>query len=213
MIAPGCGCEVRDAAVTGRFKTALWIALAINGAMFAAELAAALIGRSVALQADSLDFLGDAANYGIALLVAGMHIRWRSRAALLKGLSMGLFGLWVVATTVERALAGAAPVAEIMGGMGVVALAANVFCAVLLYRFREGDANMRSVWVCSRNDALANLAVIAAAAGVWGTGTAWPDLVVGFGIAALALWSSVDIVGRAVRELRDNGAAPAAPGE
>ena len=168
----------RDAARldTPAWRLALWIALAVNAGMFLAEIVAGVAAGSSALQADALDFLGDAANYAISLGVAGMALSWRSRAALVKGATLGLLGLWVLASTAWHAYAGTLPRAEVMGVVGVLALLTNGGVALMLYRFRGGDANMRSVWICSRNDAIGNLAVLLAAAGVFGTGTGWPDL-------------------------------------
>jgi Co/Zn/Cd efflux system component len=179
----------------------LWLALSINGAMFAIEIVAALAGKSVSLQADAIDFLGDAGNYGISLLVLGLGLSWRARAAMLKGATMGLFGLWVFGTTVHHIVAGSFPSAPVMGAVGLLALAANVTCAAMLYKFRDGDANMRSVWLCSRNDAIGNVAVMLAAGGVWATGTLWPDVIVGIGIATLAISAGIQVVNRARREL------------
>lgn len=190
-----------DEAQARAYRRVLWFALAVNGAMFAVELTSAFLSNSVALQADALDFLGDAANYGIALAVVGLHLAWRARAALLKGVSMGLFGLWVIGTTFHRLFTGEVPEAQIISAVGLAALAANVAVTVALYKFRAGDANMRSVWLCSRNDAIANIAVIAAGGGVWATGTFWPDALVGAVIAGLALTASVEVVRRALAEL------------
>jgi cation diffusion facilitator family transporter len=183
------------------WRRALWIALAVNATMFAVEVAGGQIAGSVALKADALDFLGDAANYAIALLVAGMALVWRARAALLKGLALIGFGGWVAVSAVQRALEGAPPQAFAMGAIGLLALAANVAVALLLFRFREGDANMRSVWICSRNDAIGNLAVVAAALGVFGTGSFWPDVMVAGILAALGLWGGMQIVRQALGEL------------
>src|SRR4051794_5622961 len=133
--------------------------------MFLAEIVAGVAAGSSALQADALDFLGDAANYAISLGVAGLALSWRSRAALVKGATLGLLGLWVLASTAWHAYAGTLPRAEVMGAVGVLALITNGGVALMLYRFRGGDANMRSVWICSRNDAIGNLAVLLAAAG------------------------------------------------
>jgi len=193
------------------YRRVLWFALAVNLVMFGVEIAGALVSRSVALQADALDFLGDAANYGLSLAVVGMHLAWRARAALVKGLSMGAFGLWVIGTTLWRVHEGGVPEAHIITSVGVAALAANVAVTVALFRHRAGDANMRSVWLCSRNDAIANVAVIAAGAGVWATGTFWPDVAVGAVIAGLALTASVDVVRRAAAELRQAKSARAVP--
>ena len=184
-----------------RWRRALWIALGVNAGMFAVEMAAGAAADSRALQADALDFLGDAANYAISLLVAGMALAWRARAALAKGLTLiGLSG-WVLITAVLAALGGTAPQPELMGIIGALALAANAGVAIMLYRFRTGDANMRSVWICSRNDAIGNIAVMAAALGVFGTGTAWPDLIVAAILALLGISGGIQIVQQARREL------------
>jgi Co/Zn/Cd efflux system component len=188
---------------TPQWRRALWIALAVNGGMALAEIAAGLAAGSAALQADALDFFADSANYGISLGVAGMALRWRARSALLKGWSLGILGCAVLASTLWHAYAGTLPRAEAMGLVGVVALVANAGVALMLYRFRSGDANMRSVWICSRNDALGNLAVIAAACGVFGTGTAWPDLVVAASMAALGVSGAWQIVRHAHADLRE----------
>ncbi len=185
-----------------RWRRALWIALAINATMFAAEIAAGVAAGSASLQADALDFLGDAANYAISLAVAGMALQWRAKASLLKGAPLGLFGLWVLGNTAWHAYLGTLPRAEFMGIVGLVALIANGGVALMLYRFRTGDANMRSVWICSRNDAIGNLAVLLAAAGVFGTGTGWPDIVVATIMAALGISGGWQIVRQALGELR-----------
>ncbi len=183
-------------------RPALWIALILNAGMFVVELGAGLTAGSTSLLADSADFLGDAANYGLALAVLSMALVWRARVALLKGITMGLFGLWVAGMTINHAIVGTVPEPATMGIVGFAALAVNVLVTVLLYRFRTGDSNMRAVWICSRNDALGNLAVMAAASGVFATGTAWPDLAVAAFMAALALWGSVQVIRHASRELR-----------
>ncbi len=190
-------------------RRVLWLALAVNAAMFVVEIGAGLAAESVALQADALDFLGDAANYAITLFVLGMALAWRARAALLKGLSMGVFGIWVMGSALYAAAMGSAPGAMVMGGVGVLALAANLFTVAMLFRFRGGDANMRSVWLCSRNDAIGNIAVVAAASGVFATGAAWPDLAVAMVMAGLALWASVQVIRLALGEMRQ-AALPAA---
>ena len=176
-----------------RWRRALWIALGVNAGMFAVEMAAGAAADSRALQADALDFLGDATNYAISLLVAGMALAWRARAALAKGLALIGLGGWVMITAVLAALGGAAPEPELMGVIGALALAANTGVAIMLYRFRTGDANMRSVWICSRNDAIGNIAVMAAALGVFGTGTAWPDLIVAAILALLGISGGIQI--------------------
>jgi len=191
-----------EAPAAGAFRRALMGALAINAAMFVIELAAGVWGKSVALQADALDFLGDAATYAITLMVLGLGIRWRAGAAMLKGLCMGGFGLWVIGVSVHHLLSGALPSAPIMGAIGTLALVANLTSALLLFRHRNGDSNSRSVWLCTRNDAIANVAVIAAASGVWASASGWPDLAVGAVMAALALTSSVAVLRQARGELR-----------
>lgn len=203
-----CETPPRDA----RYRQALWLALGINAAMFLAELAAGLAAGSVSLQADSLDFLADAANYGISLSVLGLALAWRARAALAKGVSMGLVGLWVAGSTLGHVLAATLPVAEVMGAVGILALLANLGTAILLYRYRAGDANMRSVWICSRNDAIGNIAVLLAALGVFGTGAGWPDIIVAAIMAALALAGAAQIVRQAMKELRA-GRSSAVPAE
>ncbi len=184
-----------------RWRRVLWIALIVNAAMFGVEIVAGVAADSRALQADALDFLGDSANYAISLGVAGMAIGWRARAALLKAATMLGFGLWVFASAVWGFVAGTTPAAETMGIIGALALAANVVVALMLYRWRTGDANMRSVWVCSRNDAIGNLAVMAAALGVFGTGQGWPDLLVAAIMAGLAIWGSIDVFRHARSDL------------
>ena len=184
-----------------RYRRVLWWALGINLAMFVVEVVAGLKADSVSLLADAVDFFGDAANYGVSLLVLGMALQWRARAALLKGLSMGLFGVAVLAQAAWAATQGAAPHALTMGVIGSLALVANVVVTLMLYAWREGDANMRSVWLCSRNDALGNLAVVAAALGVFGTGSAWPDLAVATVMGLLALSSARSVIMQARRDL------------
>lgn len=184
------------------FRRTLWVALAINAGMFLIEGVSGLLGASVSLQADALDFLGDAANYGIALAVLGLALVHRARAALLKGTSMGLFGLWVIGAAVYNGMTQAAPNPAVMGLVGFLALAANLSVAVLFYRHRNGDSNRRSVWLCTRNDAIGNLAVMLAATGVFASGTAWPDLAVAAVMAGLALSSCYRVIRQAVGEIR-----------
>jgi Co/Zn/Cd efflux system component len=170
--------------------------------MFLAEVAAGFVAGSVSLQADALDFLGDAFNYGISLAVVGLALSWRARAALFKGITMTLFGLWVIGTTAWHIAYGVVPEPYVMGAIGTLALAANGAVALMLYRFRDGDSNMRSVWVCSRNDVLGNIAVLFAALGVFGTGTMWPDIIVAAAMAGLALQGSATVVRHSLSELR-----------
>jgi Co/Zn/Cd efflux system component len=183
------------------FRRILWAVLAINAVMFAVEMGAGLAARSAALQADALDFLGDAANYAISLFVVGMALRYRAMAALAKGATMTLFGLWVIGTVLWHATHGTLPTALTMGAVGFAALAANIASFGLLWVHRGGDANMRSAWICTRNDVLGNLAVLLAAAGVFGTGTGWPDIIVAAIMAGLALQGAWIVVRQALSEL------------
>ena len=184
------------------FRRVLWAVLAINGVMFAVEIGAGLAAGSAALQADALDFLGDAANYAISLFVVGMALRYRAMAALAKGATMTLFGLWVIGTVLWHATHGTLPTALTMGAVGFAALAANIASFGLLWVHRGGDANMRSAWICTRNDVLGNLAVLLAAAGVFGTGTGWPDIIVAAIMAGLALQGAWVVVRQSLSELR-----------
>ena len=201
-----CGHDTQDSLPIGTYRRVLWVVLAINAFMFVTEMTAGVWGKSVALQADALDFLGDSATYAMTLIVLGMSLRWRAGAAMIKGLAMGGFGIWVMAATVYHMSRGTLPDFNLMGGVGALALLANAVSAGLLYRYREGDSNMRSVWLCSRNDAIANIAVIIAASGVWASGSGWPDLAVGGIIAALALSSSFVVIRQARGELRAEAA-------
>jgi Co/Zn/Cd efflux system component len=149
------------------YKRVLWIVLAINAVMFLVEIGAGVAASSASLQADALDFLGDAGSYSISLAVVGMALRYRAMAAFAKGLTMAAFGLGVIGTVIWQAMAGTVPEPITMGAIGVVALIANAACAALLYVYRDGDANMQPVWICSRNDVIGNLAVLLAALGVF----------------------------------------------
>ena len=191
------------------FRRVLWAVLGINAAMFLVEIGAGLAAGSASLQADALDFLGDAANYAISLFVVGMALRYRASAALAKGATMGVFGLWVIGVTGWHALHGTLPHSITMGGVGFAALVANAISFYLLWRHRTGDANMRSAWICTRNDVLGNLAVLLAALGVFGTGTGWPDIFVAAIMAVLALQGSVTVVRHALAELKPPAAATA----
>lgn len=209
----GCThCHVDTAALRRdrAFRGALWIALALNGGMFVVEVVASLLGRSVSLQADALDFLGDSWSYAVSLAVLGMGVRARATAALAKGATMGLFGLWVIWAGIDHLLTGNVPAAAVMGPVAVAALAANVAVTVLLFRYRGGDANMRSIWLCSRNDALANVAVLAAAGGVAATGAGWPDILVAAGIAGLNLSAAASVIRQARHEIRHHASGTAA---
>lgn len=194
-------CPAPDPAVDPRYRRILWIALAVNAAMFLIEIAAGLQSQSVALLADAVDFFGDAANYGVSLAVLAMLPAWRSRAALVKGLTMGAFGVFVLAKATWNLTTGILPEPVTMGTVGFVALLANVSVAIMLYRYRAGDANMRSVWLCSRNDAIGNVAVMIAALGVFGTNSGWPDVIVAAIMGTLALIAATSVIRLAIREL------------
>jgi Co/Zn/Cd efflux system component len=206
-----CGCHgnPRFDGVDPRYKAILWIVIAINGIMFAVEMVAGHLAGSQALQADALDFLGDTLTYGLSLAVIGTSLRTRATAAMLKGFSLLAMGLWVFGSTIYQLMFLGLPKAEIMGSIGLLAFAANVASVLLLMRYKDGDANVRSVWLCSRNDAIGNVAVMIAALAVWGLGTAWPDIIVALIMAGLFLYSSAQIIGQAVKEYRtgvDTGA-------
>jgi len=183
------------------YRRVLWLVLAINTVMFLVEVGAGLAAGSASLQADALDFLGDAGNYAISLFVVGMALPYRATAALVKGGTMGVFGLWVVGTVTWHIVHGTLPNAFTMGAVGVAALIANATSFGLLWAYRGGDANMRSAWVCTRNDVLGNLAVLLAALGVFGTGTGWPDVIVAVVMAGLALQGAVVVIRQSLREL------------
>jgi Co/Zn/Cd efflux system component len=184
------------------YRRVLWTVLAINAGMFAVEVIAGLAAGSASLQADALDFLGDAGNYAISLFVVGMALRYRAMAALFKGASMAALGLWVIAVAGWHAWQGTLPHAFTMGGVGIAALLANAASFGLLWAYRGGDANMRSAWLCTRNDVLGNLAVLLAALGVFGTGTGWPDVIVAVIMAGLALQGAALVLNQSRGELR-----------
>ncbi len=185
-----------------RYRKILWIALVLNVAMFFVELGAGFKSGSVSLLADAIDFFGDAANYGVTLAVLSSSLAWRAWAAVLKGLCMFGFGLFVLGWVSWSAMQGVMPEPATMGAIGLLALIVNVFVAALLYAYREGDANMRSVWLCSRNDAIGNIAVMLAALGVLGTHTAWPDLAVALVMGLLAISGGWSVLMHARREIR-----------
>ncbi len=197
------GCAVIPHARDRRFRRVLWIVLCSNFAMFIVEIGASWKAESTALMADAIDFLGDAINYGVSLVALAAGALWRSRVALAKGWVMGIYGMAVLLVACWNVLRGASPEASTMAFVAMLALLVNVGAAVLLYAFRDGDANMRSVWLCSRNDAIGNVAVMFAAAGVFGTGTLWPDVGVAVLLAMLGLWAAKDVIGRVRMELAD----------
>jgi Co/Zn/Cd efflux system component len=191
------------------YRRILWTVLAINGAMFLVEIGAGLAAGSASLQADALDFFGDAANYAISLMVVGMALRYRATAALAKGATMGLLGLWIIGTVIWHSTHGTLPSALTMGAVGFAALAANAVSFGLLWAYRGGEANMRSAWICTRNDVLGNLAVLLAALGVFGTDSGWPDIGVAAIMAALALQGAWTVLRQALGELRLGSPQPA----
>lgn len=199
----GCGCNTACGPakkISPKFRKALWIALVLNALMFFVEIIGGSHARSVSLWADALDFAGDAANYAISLAVLSMTLYWRATAALLKGITMAAFGIFVMMKVMWTWWLGITPEPMLMGTIGVLALVVNVVVALMLYAFRDGDANMRSVWLCSRNDAIGNIAVIIAAVGVLGTGTMFPDLIVAFIIAYLGVSSGLSVIQQAKAE-------------
>lgn len=207
-----CGSTPPKTDISASYRRILWIALAANLTMFGVEIASGWNAGSVSLLADAVDFFGDAVNYGLSLAVLSMALVWRSRVALLKGVTMGAYGLFVLAQAGWNAWWGSTPEALTMGIVGTIALAVNGGVAVMLYAFREGDANMQSVWLCSRNDAIGNLAVMLAAVGVFGTGTAWPDLIVAGIMGVLGLSAARRVINQARRELSDSAVTASTPG-
>jgi Co/Zn/Cd efflux system component len=202
MGADCCGHNATFEGLSADYKRRLWLVIAINAVMFIVEMTAGALAGSQALQADALDFLGDTTTYGISLAVIGAPVRVRSWAAFGKGISLTLMGVWVLGSTVYHTLIVGVPRAEVMGVVGFLALAANAASVLILMRYKDGDANVRSVWLCSRNDAIGNVIVMAAALAVWGTATKWPDLIVAGVMAGLFLYSSWQIVTQSMREVR-----------
>lgn len=196
------GNDTKFDGVSKAYRRALWAVIAINGGMFFVEMGAGALAGSQALQADALDFLGDSLTYGISLAVIGMSLKARATAAIFKGISLALMGLWVFGSTAYHVLILGVPNAPVMGAIAFLALAANMTSVLILMKYRDGDANVRSVWLCSRNDAIGNVAVMGAAGGVALTGTAWPDLIVAGLMAGLFLWSASQILVQAIRERR-----------
>jgi Co/Zn/Cd efflux system component len=209
MGADCCSDGTRFEGLSAEYKRRLWFVIAINASMFLVEMAAGSLAGSQALQADALDFLGDATTYGISLAVIGASIQIRARAAILKAISLTAMALWVLGSTAYRVVILGIPRAEVMGAIGILALAANAASVLILMRYKDGDANVRSVWLCSRNDAIGNVAVMIAALAVWSTATKWPDLLVAAIMAGLFLNSSIQILRQSFRELRETRLLPA----
>ncbi len=201
-----CSCSSAPAPQkpNSKFRTALWIALIINAAMFIVELIGGAYAHSSSLWADSLDFFGDAVNYGVSLAVLSASLYWRATVALAKGIVMATFGFVVIGKVIYAYVQGIPPEAITMGAIGILALIANVISAAVLYAFRDGDSNMQSVWLCSRNDAIGNVAVIFAAIGVFGTGSMLPDLIVAMIMAGLGLVAGYQVIQRARLERQQN---------
>lgn len=210
MGAQCCSGQAKFDGLSKGYRRALWAVIAINAVMFVVEMTAGVAAQSQALQADALDFLGDTATYAISLAVIGMSVQVRATAALVKGLSLSAMGLWVLGSTLYRVFVLGVPEAGMMGAVGLLALAANLGSVLLLMKWKDGDANVRSVWLCSRNDAIGNVAVLLAASGVWATQTGWPDLIVAGLMASLFLSSSVQIIRQARAE---RAAAQSSPAE
>ncbi len=197
-----CGHDIRFDGLSASYKQRLWLVIAINAAMFVLEMSAGALAGSQALKADALDFLADSTTYGVSLAVIGAPIRTRAIAAVLKAAGLIVMATWVLGMTAYYVLYAGIPRAEIMGGIGILALMANVASVLLLVRYKDGDANVRSVWLCSRNDAIGNVAVMVAALAVWATGTRWPDLIVAALMAGLFLYSSIRILQQSIQEMR-----------
>lgn len=196
-----CETEHTFGGASPAYKRVLWVVIVLNGAMFLVETGVGVLAKSMALRADALDFLGDSITYAISLAVIGAALRWRAKVAMFKGLSLGVMGLWVFAATLYHTFVVGQPEPVTMGLIGALALVVNIASAALLYRFRNGDANVHSVWLCSRNDAIGNVAVLVAAGLVKLTATPWPDLIVAAGMAALFLKGSFAIIRHARADL------------
>lgn len=203
------GCSSEKPPVDPTYRRILWIALVVNAAMFGVELVSGWSAGSVSLLADAVDFFGDAANYGVSLYVMALAPIWRSRTALAKGLTMGIYGVFVLGATAWHLATGTVPEARTMGLVGLLALLANGAVAVLLFAYRNGDSNMRSVWLCTRNDAIGNVAVMLAALGVFGTGAGWPDIVVAAVMGVLGLTAARSVICQALREMKPDPVTPA----
>ena len=200
----GCSCESNQefTGLSRQYKNILWIVIAINAVMFLVEMGASIVSNSMALRADALDFLGDSFTYTISLIAIGHSLHWRASAAMFKGLTLAVMGLWVLGSTLYRVFVLGVPNELIMGSVALIAFSANVISALLLLKYRNGDSNVRSVWLCSRNDAIGNMAVMVAAGVVYVTQSQWPDLVVAFLMALLFLHSASLIVRQAYKEFQ-----------
>ena len=197
-----CGCEVTFDGLSQDYKARLWAVIALNASMFAVEMGGGVMAGSQALQADALDFLGDTLTYGMSLAVIGLSLRVRAAAALVKAATLALMGLWVLGSTLWHAFVLGTPRAEVMGLIAFLALAVNTASVLILLKYKDGDANVRSVWLCSRNDAIGNVAVMLAALGVWSSASGWPDVIVAAILATLFLNSANKILRQALDEWR-----------
>jgi Co/Zn/Cd efflux system component len=209
MGADCCGHDAKFEGLSANYKQRLWGVIGINATMFIVEMVAGALAGSQALQADALDFLGDTTTYGISLAVIGAPVRVRAWAAFAKGASLTLMAVWVIGSTLYHTFVLVLPRAEVMGAIGFLALAANASTVLLLLRYKDGDANVRSVWLCSRNDAIGNVVVMIAALGVWGTATKWPDIAVAGIMGGLFLYSSFQILAQSIREVQTGRTFPA----
>ncbi|MDH3702366.1 MAG: cation transporter [Alphaproteobacteria bacterium] len=199
-----CACDAAiPTQVTASYRRALWLVAGLNLGMGIVESMSGYFAGSQALKADALDFLGDGVITGLGLVALNWGARPRARAALMQGLFLGLMGLGVFAATLYRVFVIQLPEVVLMGSLGLIALVVNVACAVILLRYREGDANVRAVWLFSRNDAVGNAAVVVAALFVAATGSPWPDLVTAAAIAGLFIHSAIKIIGSALGELKE----------
>ncbi|MBT2968955.1 MAG: cation transporter [gamma proteobacterium symbiont of Ctena orbiculata] len=196
-----CGGELKFDGVSTGYMRILWVVIAINASMFLFETGASVVSNSMALRADALDFLGDSLTYGITLLAIGRSVQWRASAAIFKGVTLICMGLWVLGSTLYRVFVLGVPNEVIMGSVALLAFAANMVSVLLLLNYRDGDANVRSVWLCSRNDAIGNLAVMVAAGAVFLSQSHWPDLLVAFLMSMLFLHSATLIIRQARREM------------
>lgn len=204
-----CGEHVKFDGLDPAYRRVLMMVIAINAIMFLVEMPMGFFGQSQALKADALDFLGDTLTYAISLAVIGKSLAVRAKVAMIKGVSLAAMGCWVLGSTLYSAFYMQEPMPLVMGSIGAAALLANVASVLLLVRFKDGDANVRSVWLCSRNDAIGNVLVMLAASGVWFSGTGWPDLIVAGFMATLFLSGSFAIIRQARHELTHHHHAPA----
>lgn len=207
MVGCDCSSKGRFEGVSSAYRRVLLIVIALNAIMFAVEMASGVMAQSMALKADALDFLGDSVTYALSLAVIGLSLKTRATVALLKGASLALMAAVVLGGSLYRVFVTAQPDEVVMGTVGLLAFVTNLVAAGLLMRWREGDANVRSVWLCSRNDAIGNVGVVGAGVLVGVTASPWPDLAVAVALAALFLTSSVGIVRQALAERREAGAS------